>query len=246
MKDWKQRLYDSYISSGQAGGHIDRKNGLEISQFPYLSSLIKKYIPSKKDIAVLDLACGHGSLVYCLKQLGYTNVQGVDISAEQVSLAHDLGLNEIKCQDIKEFLLDKTNSFDVIFLMDILEHFTKQELFDYLDIVYLSLKQGGIVVIHVPNGEGVFGMRIRFGDLTHENCFTSQSMNQALTTCGFDGILCYEDKPIVHGFKSFIRSILWEVLSLPYRLLLIAETGNTEMILSQNMLVVARKSARQP
>jgi hypothetical protein len=130
--------------------------------------------------------------------------------------------------------------------MDILEHFTKQELFDYLDIVYLSLKQGGIVVIHVPNGEGVFGMRIRFGDLTHENCFTSQSMNQALTTCGFDGILCYEDKPIVHGFKSFIRSILWEVLSLPYRLLLIAETGNTEMILSQNMLVVARKSARQP
>jgi hypothetical protein len=101
-----------------------------------------------------------------------------------------------------------------------------------------------MVVIHVPNAEGIFGMRIRYGDLTHENCFTPQSINQALMACGFDGMACFEDKPIVHGLKSFIRFVLWEVLSLPYRLLLIAETGNTKMILSQNMLVVAKKLAR--
>ena len=244
MKDWKQRLYDSYISSGQAGGHILRKHGLDIKQYPYLSHLIKKYLPSQKDVAILDLACGHGSLVYCLKQLGYSNVQGVDISAEQVGLAHELGMTEIKCQDIKEYLVNKNDTFDVIFLMDILEHFNKQELFSYLDIVCQSLRQNGMVVIHVPNAEGIFGMRIRYGDLTHENCFTPQSMSQALTTCGFNGIVCFEDKPIAHGLKSFIRLILWEVLSLPYRLLLIAETGNAKMIFSQNMLVTAKKSDR--
>jgi 2-polyprenyl-3-methyl-5-hydroxy-6-metoxy-1,4-benzoquinol methylase len=244
MKDWKQRLYDSYISSGQAGGYIDRKIGLDIQQYPQLSHIIKKHLPSKKDIAILDLACGHGSLVYCLKQHGYSNVQGVDISAEQVGLAHELGLTEVKCQDIKEFLLDKKDAFDVIFLMDILEHFTKQELFDYLDMIRQSLRQDGMVVIHVPNAEGIFGMRIRYGDLTHENCFTPQSINQALMACGFDGMICFEDKPIIHGLKSFIRSVLWKVLSLPLRLMLIAETGNTKMILSQNMLVVAKKLAR--
>ena len=119
MNDWKQRLYDNYVSSGQAGRHIDRKFGFDINQFPHLTYLIKQYLPNKKDIAVLDLACGHGSLVYCLKQSGYSNVQGVDISAQQVSLAHQLGLTEIKCQDIQEFLSGKKEVFDVIFMMDI-------------------------------------------------------------------------------------------------------------------------------
>lgn len=243
MKDWKQRLYDNYVSTGQAGGHINSINGLDIKQFPQLSYLIKKHLPINKDIAILDLACGHGSLLYCLKQHGYNNVQGVDISAEQVSLAHQLGLTEVKCQDIKEFLSGRKSEFDVIFLMDILEHFTKQELFDYLDIVNQSLKQNGSVIVHVPNAEGIFGMRIRYGDLTHENSFTSQSMNQVLAACGFTSVTCHEDKPIPHGLKSLIRAILWKVLSFPFRLLFAAETGNTHMILTQNMLVIAHKKA---
>lgn len=242
MKDWKQRLYDNYVSSGQAAGHINLKSGLDIKQFPNLSNLIKQHLTNKKDISILDLACGHGSLVYCLKHFGYSNVQGVDISAQQVSLAHQLGLTEIKCQDIKEFLVGKKDAFDVIFLMDILEHFTKQELFDYLDMVNQSLKDNGMVIIHVPNAEGIFGMRIRYGDLTHENCFTPQSISQALTACGFTKVVCFEDQPIAHGLKSFIRLVLWKMLTLPYRLLLVAETGSTKMILSQNMLVIARKS----
>lgn len=243
MKDWKQRLYDNYVSTGQAGGHINRGQGLDIKQFPQLSHIIKKHMPSKKDITILDLACGHGSLIYCLKQHGYSNVHGVDISAQQVNLAHELGLTEVKCQDIKEFLSGKKNEFDVIFLMDILEHFTKQELFDYLDIVNQSLKQSGKVIIHVPNAEGIFGMRIRYGDLTHENCFTPQSINQLLAASGFTSVTCHEDKPIPHGLKSFIRAIMWKIFSFPFRLLFAAETGNTHMILTQNMLVTAHKKA---
>jgi len=243
MNNWKQRLYDNYVSTGQAGGNINRSNGLDIKQFPQLSHVIKLHLPSKKDIEILDLACGHGSLIYCLKQHGYTNLHGVDISAQQVNLAHELGLTEVKCQDIKEFLSGKKNEFDVIFLMDILEHFTKQELFDYLDIINQSLKQNGRVVIHVPNAEGIYGMRIRYGDLTHENCFTPQSINQVLSACGFSSVTCFEDKPIPHGLKSFIRAFLWKVMSFPFRLLLVAETGNTHMILTQNMLVTAQKKA---
>jgi 2-polyprenyl-3-methyl-5-hydroxy-6-metoxy-1,4-benzoquinol methylase len=241
MTDWKQRLYDNYVSTGQAGSNINRQAGMNIRVYPYLCNLIKQHLPSKKDIAILDLACGHGSLIYCLKQFGYSNVQGVDISAQQVDLAHELGLTEIKCQDFQEFLLDKVSAFDVIFLMDILEHLSKEELFDCLDMVSQSLKPNGMVVIHVPNAEGVFGMRIRYGDVTHENCFTPQSIRQVLNACGIQTIECFEDKPVIHGIKSFIRYVLWEALSAPFRLLLAAETGVTKMVLSQNMLVIARK-----
>jgi hypothetical protein len=126
-------------------------------------------------------------------------------------------------------------------MMDILEHLTKQELFECLDMVSQSLNTNGMVVIHVPNAEGLFGMRIRYGDMTHENCFTQQSIKQLLNVCGFKTIECFEDKPVIHGAKSFVRYILWKVLTFPFRLILLAETGSFNSILSQNMLVVAKK-----
>jgi len=104
MKDWKQRLYHNYISSGQAGKNINQKADLNIGDYSYATKLIKKYLPDKKDIAIADLACGHGVLLYCLKKLGYYNVKGVDVSPEQVDLAHELGLKEVECQDITNFL----------------------------------------------------------------------------------------------------------------------------------------------
>lgn len=243
MKDWKQRLYDSYISSGQAGENIHWEDGPNIGDTSYSTQLIKKHLPDKKDISIADLACGHGVLLYCLKKLGYNNVIGVDISPEQVNLAHELGLKEVTCQNITNFLKNKESIFDVIFLFDILEHLSKNQLCDLLDQVSDSLKQNGTVIIHIPNAEGIFGMRIRYGDLTHENCFTPQSIRQVLSVCGFDNIECFEDTPVIHGIKSLIRYIMWKLLTVPFRLLLAAETGVTNQVLSQNMLVIAKKTA---
>jgi hypothetical protein len=43
----------------------------------------------------------------------------------------------------------------------------------------------------------------------------------------------------VHGMKSLVRRILWELGSAPARLLSLAETGGSGVILSQNLLFVA-------
>ena len=171
---------------------------------------------------------------------------GVDISEEQVAVAHRLGIAEVKCQDVNEFLEGvKAESFDVVFLMDILEHLGKQEIFDLLDKVHNVIKKDGMLVIHVPNGAGIFGMKVRYGDFTHRNAFTQQSMQQILHACNFDNMKCFEDKPVVHGLKSSIRFYLWEILTLFPRLLLLAETGISQHLLSQNILVTAKISVRK-
>ena len=242
MKEWKQRVYDSYVSSGHVGVDMRRQEGLDVSNYPYAVRLIKKYLPSEKNISIADLACGHGALLFCLKKLGYHNVRGVDASVEQVNLAHEFGVEEVECQEITSFLTGKENQFDVVFLMDILEHLGTGESVDLLDQVGRALKNGGLVIIHVPNAEGVFGMRVRYGDLTHETCFTPQSIRQALRVCGFRDVECLEDKPVIHGIKSLIRYVLWEFLTVPFRILSAAETGTLDQVLSQNMTVVARKN----
>ena len=89
--------------------------------------------------------------------------------------------------------------------------------------------------------EGVFGMRVRYGDLTHEQCFTPRSIRQVLAVCGFNDVFCFEDQPVVHGLKSALRFLVWKLFTLPVLLLLLAETGGRGHILSQNMLITARR-----
>lgn len=241
MNDWEKRLYDNYVSTEQTANPQQLKD----LEHPYNDKLIADHLSKDTNIAIVDLACGHGRLIYSLKKFGYSNVLGVDVSGEQVAVAHRLGVTEVKCQDVSEFLKGaQTESFDVVFLMDILEHLGKQEIFNLLDNVNKVMKNNGMAVIHVPNGAGIFGMRVRYGDFTHQHAFTKQSMQQILHACNYDNIKCFEDKPIVHGLKSFVRYVIWQLLTIFPRLLLSAETGVVEHILSQNMLVTATKSAR--
>lgn len=239
MEKWQQRLYQEYVSSGQASfkGHLADLN------VPYFDKLIETHLPKDPKLNILDLACGHGKLIHALKKHGFSQVSGIDISQEQVDSAHQLGLKEIQCQDLHSFLKEATSaSFDVIFMMDILEHLDKQEVFDVLDEVARILKPNGTIILHVPNGAGLFGMKIRYGDFTHINAFTHQSMQQVLLACGFKNVECFEDKPTIHGLKSLIRYALWQTLTLPLRLLLAAESGTLHHHLSQNILVKAKKS----
>jgi predicted TPR repeat methyltransferase len=203
---------------------------------------ISTYLPENRAARIVDLACGSGAYLFNLRTLGYTNVSGVDVSPEQINLAHELGITEAKCRDLLQELEElDSESVDAILMIDILEHLEMEELFETLDQVFRVLNRGGVCLAHVPNGEGVHGMRVRYGDLTHERAFTPQSTQQLFRTVGFREVRCFEERPFVHGIKSFARRILWVVGTIPHRLLLIAETGGAAFTLSQNMIVSARK-----
>jgi hypothetical protein len=70
-------------------------------------------------------------------------------------------------------------------------------------------------------------------------CFTASSIRQMFRALRFGKTECFEDKPVVHGIKSLVRRFLWELGSAPVRLLSLAETGGSGVILSQNLLFVA-------
>jgi len=238
----KQTQYDNYVTSGQAGKRISHDAETQFSSNkPYIEKTIRQHVPKDRNIRIVDLGCGHGGWLYFLKKHGYTNIAGVDISGEQVKMAHDLGISEVQHGDLESFL-DGESQIDLILLMDILEHLEFDETDLLLRKVFSKLDTGGKLIIHVPNGEGLFGQRIRYGDLTHETCFTPKSMKQLLTPIGFREVQCLEDRPIVHGLKSFARRVLWDVGTLWPRVLLAAETGESRCILSQNMTVVATSS----
>lgn len=238
MADWQSRLYASYISTGQSTAAVDAVR-IRLADYPQYVRMIKRHVPADRSIRIADLACGHGALVFCLRALGYANVEGVDVSPEQVALAHRRGICEVQCGNMLDVLRGKERAYDVIFLMDILEHLDRQSVMDLLGAAEKALADRGRLIVHVPNAEGRFGMRIRYGDFTHQVCFTPQSIRQVLAAAGFGRVAVHEERPLVHGVKSLLRRMLWSSLVFQDRLLLLAETGAWGHVLSQNMLVVA-------
>ena len=244
LSDWKSFLYSSYVSSG----HIRRVGESAEEQLRtrkhFFESIIRDHFPEDRETRILDIGCGHGALVHFLRMRGYSKIRGVDGSAEQVELARRLGIIGVEQADAADCLRGcQSGSVDVIAFFDILEHFTRQEVFDLLIEARRVLAVGGRCIGHVPNAGGIFGSTVRYGDLTHEQAFTPSSISQMFGALQFGSTVCFEDKPAVHGVTSLIRRMIWEIGTVPFRVLYAAETVNLNAILSQNLLFVALRES---
>lgn len=211
---------------------------------PTINFIISKFFPFDKNADILDLGCGYGVIEYFASKRGYINIKGIDISVQQVELSRELGISGIECGELFDIIqLNKDSSLDLVISLDVIEHLSKEELIKLADNVFRVLKPGGGWLIHVPNANSPFFGEIRYGDYTHEQAFTTQSIKQLLISCGFKNFVFEESGPRIHSLKSFIRVIFWNF----FRLLLIifnaAETGhfNKRAILTRNMYTISYK-----
>ncbi len=240
---YRERIYQRYVELDEKGMSIEY-DLLITSREPYIKKLVANLFPPDRDARILDLGCGKGALIYVARKLGYKNTMGIDVSPEQVAMAAHLGISEVKQGDLGAFLGSQpASSWDCVVAFDVIEHFTKPEAVHLLDLIHKVLVTDGRLIIHTPNGESQFGGRMRYGDFTHEICLTRRSITQLLMAAGFRKVICYEDMPVIHGFFSLIRWILWKLIRGILRLYLAAETGDTgrDAIFSQNFCVLALK-----
>ena len=242
---YRARIYGAYASARDEPLAPATLAGLA-PRLPYFRRLIARCMPQDREATVLELGCGHGALLYALQQAGYVNTCGVDGSAEQVEAARQLDIAGVAQGDAMQTLAETPDaSVDVVIAFDMIEHFTKAELVGLVDEVGRVLKRGGRWIIHAPNAESPFGMRIRYGDYTHELAFTRQSLAQVLLTSSFAHVECFEDRPVLHGLKSSVRAVLWQLIRVVLLFFIAVETGSLDRraVFSQNLLAVAWKVA---
>ena len=65
-------------------------------------------------------------------------------------------------------------------MLDIIEHFTREELFPLMEKVVASLRPGGRLIASVPNAESPDGLRCLYTDITHEMAYTPMSFEEML------------------------------------------------------------------
>lgn len=137
------------------------------------------WLPESTDTRVLDIGCGSGQFVYFLRQAGYQQVTGIDLDSAQVEMARSLGL-DCHCAPVSEYLQQPIGRFGLIAMLDILEHFTREELFPLLETVANRLEPGGRLIVSVPNAESPDGLRAVYADITHELAFSPTSLAELM------------------------------------------------------------------
>jgi len=109
-------------------------------------SLIKKHSGNKK-IKILDLGCGTGAMLAKLRTLG--TVFGADNSKLALKFAHKRGLKNLYlCDFNKDSLPFADNSYDVILILDVIEHIKNPKLL--LDEISRVLAPDGLLIVIVP------------------------------------------------------------------------------------------------
>ncbi len=181
-------------------------------------------LPARKDAAILDLGCGYGEFVYFLQSQGFTDVTGIDLNERQVEAGRSLAVSNLRCAEAREFLGNSPACFDFISALDVLEHVPKPDTLELLDLVCGALKPGGRFLCQVPN-LAAFYAPLFYMDFSHETPYTASSLKQVLELANFARVRVYPMGPVVHGFRSGVRLVLWRALSAGLRLLQTVEGG---------------------
>lgn len=239
--NYRKILYTNYhtTQSGRASG-TDARSLFEREKRQFAREILPR-IRHGKDARIFDLGCGSGSLLKALQEAGYSQAFGMDISEEQVQVAQHMGVSNVELGDGLEFLRRQQQQFDVVTGMDIIEHFTKDELVDLLQSVRHSLKPGGMAIFRTPNMDALLSSVFASGDFTHENYLNSSSARQVCLACGFSQVSVQPSVMLIENpLKEIIRKALWKIWSLRLKLALFATARSSRGVLfTPNMIIIA-------
>jgi len=177
-------------------------------------------------------------------QSGYKNIVAVDISREVVEYCKRVVLEEvILVPKLQDFLIDHKELFDLITMLDVIEHIRKDEIIEVCSLIRNSLKLHGRIIMQTPNIGGGVGALRRYDDFTHEIGFTEHSISQVLKTAGFKNIEVYGFEQIIaRDLKSIIRKLLRDLFLYPtIKLVRKIYDINCMNILHSNLFVTATR-----
>ncbi len=198
-----------------------------------------------KSIKVLEIGPGLGEFESFLNDKKVLDVDIVDNDKSVI----DFVSKKYKIRN--KFLINKVSNldkkllnYDLIFLMQVLEHLQNSEYEVILKTLYKHLKPKGHIVIVVPNGNNPLGLVERYADLQHTNCFTQQSLKDLVNLSKIKNfemeIKGYQIPP--YGPINIVRIFFQKILHFFLFLIMVVNGGLFFKTMTPNIMLIIRKN----
>jgi SAM-dependent methyltransferase len=148
-----------------------------------LKSLIDKmHIPL--DAPILDLGTSTGSNLRLLRDLGFSNYQGLDSSDEAIQWCAEKNLGSVQKGDVCNIPFE-SDQFRLVLATDIIEHVDEDLL--ALSEIHRVLSQNGVAIITVPAFQMLWGLQDQVAH--HKRRYLINSLKCRLELAG---LICQE------------------------------------------------------
>lgn len=111
-----------------------------------VDTALQQTFGQRRDITILDAGCGTGGLLDFLRRQGYTDLRGLDGSADAVVFCQqrELPVTLVNLNDLADF--EPAKQYDAIICNDVFCYFTEADLPPLLTVLADRLKPGGVFV----------------------------------------------------------------------------------------------------
>jgi 2-polyprenyl-3-methyl-5-hydroxy-6-metoxy-1,4-benzoquinol methylase len=196
-------------------------NSHEIKMINWQKRMLENVVPNNRESKILDIGCGFGYSLSAMRELGFNDLTGIEISEEQASVAKKKFSNIIISDNTIEVLNSIENKYSFVILFDVLEHIEVSKQIDFLKSIKGVLADGGQLYISTPNANSIIASRWRYNDYTHYCSFTEHSLNFVLLNAGFKNIEYkstigpgvfpkrFWTRRFLHNLKKWIIRYLW-------------------------------------
>jgi 2-polyprenyl-3-methyl-5-hydroxy-6-metoxy-1,4-benzoquinol methylase len=178
MNPYRHSFYQKQAEWHRYEGHAHVRE-LHERRSPYYEWYTRDWLPDDQNGPILDIGCGSGQFLYYMKNKGYRQLKGIDLDRKQIEIACALGL-DVEETSLGDYMQRSPEGYEMIVMLDIIEHFTREELFPLMEAIVRALRPGGRLIASVPNAESPDGLRCLYTDITHEMAYTPMSFEEML------------------------------------------------------------------
>jgi SAM-dependent methyltransferase len=173
-------LYENYVtlSSWKFQPHAD-----------YQIDIIDNLKGLSKDSQIIEIGSNDGIYLEKLKNIGYSNLLGIEPSIDGFNSSIEKGIptiNDYLSIPFAEELVKKNNQYDLLISRQVFEH--TSNLKEIAESINILLKDGGYVLIEVPNFASYMDNRDYGLWEEHVNWFTTDTLKVFLKKAGIEVI----------------------------------------------------------
>jgi 2-polyprenyl-3-methyl-5-hydroxy-6-metoxy-1,4-benzoquinol methylase len=192
----EQAAFDEYYVNANKYEHDIEQPDVITGKYEYLVQEIKRFTPDKT-VPIADIGCARSEVLRSLRNLGFSDLTGIDPSVKNIEYLKSKGINGIHATINT---IDTSRQYEIVLFLAVLEHI--RDLRKTLDILYAVTATNGMIIVSVPDMAVPASGEFPYQEFSREhiNYFTEVSLSNLMMKYGFHNVFFKKERGDIVGF----------------------------------------------